>query len=77
MRLETGESAQTLPNFQRKDIAQVHSELDFFLFFPAPFIPGDENTQAITLKPAAMARQELLLLIGSAPIVSEQGVLRA
>ena len=42
----------------------------------SPFIP-DENTQGITLKPAAMARQELLLLLGSAPILSEQGVLRA
>ena len=42
----------------------------------SPFIP-DENTQGKTLKPAAMARQELLLLLGSAPILSEQGVLRA
>ena len=42
----------------------------------SPFIP-DENTQGITLKPAAMARQELLLLLGSAPVLSEQGVLRA
>ena len=43
---------------------------------PSPFIP-DENTQGITLKPAVMARQELLLLLGSAPVLSEQGVLRA